>query len=281
MDPLSLRADSRVLLLTGPKLLHRLLAAELARRLPLRGIVVERRPPSIRNRGNLKRLLRRALGGLQPGRLLTLGQSLAARRLERHVSRLEKELKRAAERELFTALDAPPPIAWPEGIETFETPSVNHQAAIAWCRERRPDLILVCGTSILRAPLIRLPARGVLNIHSSILPSYRGVFAEFWQVLNDGLEAAGVTVHFVDEGVDTGDVVLQKHTPAEPGVDPYRLSCRNVSTALEIYPEAALQVLAGVAQRYPQGPSQQPTFRARDRTFEKRLELLRKLGISS
>lgn len=269
----------RVLLLASPGLPQRLLAAELARRLPLFGIVVERRPPSTRGRASrLKRRLRRVLGDTLYERLLALKRRLTTPHIERKVERIEGELKRRAETEMLDSLGALPPAGWPAGVETFETPSVNRRAAVAWCRERQPGLILVYGTSILRAPMIRVPTRGVLNAHSSILPSYRGVFSEFWQTLNGQLDTTGVSVQFIDEGVDTGDLVLQRKTASEPGIDPYRLRCRNVVTTLEIYPEAARLVLAGEEERCPQGPSDQTTFRSRDMTFEKRLELLRKLG---
>ena len=126
--------------------------------------------------------------------------------------------------------------------------------------------------------MIRVPTHGVLNAHSLILPHYRGVFSEFWQTLEGRLDTAGVTFHFVDEGVDTGDVVLQVRTECEPGIDPYRVRGRNVAATVSAYPQAARSVLRGDGERRRQEASDAPTFRSRDRTLDKRLELLRALG---
>jgi methionyl-tRNA formyltransferase len=179
---------------------------------------------------------------------------------------------------MLASLQGSAPEGWPEDVEVAVRRSPNLKSAVAWCRERQPDLILVYGTSILKGPMIRLPRLGVLNAHSSILPAYRGVFSEFWQTLHGRLKTAGVTIHSIDEGVDTGDLLVQQRTHCESGIDPYRLRCRNVLTTLEAYPKAALQVLSGTAEHRRQRPSNQPTYRARDLTFAKRLELWRRLG---
>jgi len=268
-----------VILLTGEGLPHRLLAAELVRHVPLVGILVQRRQPSTGGRAaGLKARVRRALGGNLYRRLLAFKRYFTTPRIERQVARVEGELRAQAEAEMLASLGGSPPPGWPAGVEVMVKRSPNLKSAVAWCRQRQPDLILVYGTSILKGPMIRVPRLGVLNAHSSILPGYRGVFSEFWQTLHGRLESAGVTIHFIDEGVDTGDLVLQQQTASEAGVDPYRLRCHNVLTTLDAYPKAALQVLSGEAEHSRQRPSNQPTYRARDLTFARRLELLRKLG---
>ena len=269
-----------VILLTGEGVPHRLLAAELARRVPLEGILVQRRQASTGGRApGFKARLRRVLGESLYRRLLAAKRAVTTPSPVRRVERVEGELRRAAEAEMLAALGGAPPAGWPTGVEVVVKRSPNLGSAVAWCRERRPDLLLVYGTSILKAPVIRVPRLGVLNAHSSLLPHYRGVFSEFWQVLHGRLETAGVTIHCIDEGVDTGELVLQRRTAAEPGIDPFRLRCRNVLTTLEIYPEAALQVLSGEAEHRVQEALDQPTYRSRDLTFERRRELLQQLGM--
>lgn len=84
----------------------------------------------------------------------------------------------------------------------------NSVAGIATLRRRRPDLILcIRYRRILRDDAIAVPRHGVLNLHSGILPEYRGVMATFWAMLNDEAEI-GATLHrIVDAGIDTGPVI--------------------------------------------------------------------------
>lgn len=276
-------ADGRVILLTSPGFAKYLLANELACRVNLVGIVVQRRPASTRGRASsLKRLLKSILGEALYQRALGFKHSLSAPPLERKIQRIEGQLKRRAHAELLAGLPADlsrqAPNGWPDGVEVFETPKINHQETVDWCRERRPDVTAVYGTAILRAPIIRVATRGTVNAHSSLLPHFRGVFAEFWQILHRRPDTAGVTFHFIDEGVDTGDILLQKPTVCEADTDPYQLRGRNILTTVEFFPEVLRQVLTGEARRQKQSPSDLPTFRSRDLTREKTAELLRQLG---
>jgi len=104
------------------------------------------------------------------------------------------------------------------------------------------------------------------------------MFPEFWQVLHADLASAGVTVHFIDVGVDSGDLVLQGRVEASFPICPWRLRNRNVRLTGALLGQAAAEVLAGVAARRPQPPGSGRTYRARDITLEKQVELLRILG---
>ena len=277
---------SKVVLLTSPGLGQRLLAQRLQDTVGLAALVEEHRPMPLGGKGaGLKKLLARVVGRATVGRLLQLKHRLGEPAIERRVRQLEERLKAEGEKELLGA-HGPDPKTWPD-VPRLQIPRVNRAEAVEWCRSHRPDVLIVYGTSILKEPMIQVPRLGVLNAHSSVLPHFRGVFSEFWQVFHGDLDHVGVTVHFIDTGVDTGDVVLQRRTsteapPAEMSesqvLDPYRLRARNVATTLEIYPEAAAAVLAGRETRQKQPSSDAQVFRSRDLTFERRLELLRRLG---
>ncbi|MDH4098948.1 MAG: formyltransferase family protein [Nitrospirota bacterium] len=72
----------------------------------------------------------------------------------------------------------------------------------------RPDLIILCWWPyIIKEPLISLPRHGCLNFHPSLLPNNRGKHYNFWALVEEA--PFGVTLHFVDEGVDTGDIAFQ------------------------------------------------------------------------
>jgi methionyl-tRNA formyltransferase len=80
-------------------------------------------------------------------------------------------------------------------------------------RRRRPDLLVfVAGNQVYRRALIELAPRGCINVHSALLPRHRGLMPTFW-ALRHGDSETGVSVHFVDEDIDTGPILLQRRIP--------------------------------------------------------------------
>ncbi len=99
--------------------------------------------------------------------------------------------------------------AWRNGIPVLEVGRLAEAATLAAVASLRPDLICVaCFPRILPVDWLALPERGCLNLHPSLLPAYRGPVPLFWQ-LRAGETATGVTVHSMNEGIDTGDIVAQ------------------------------------------------------------------------
>ena len=94
------------------------------------------------------------------------------------------------------------------GIPVREVASINDQQGLDLLAISKPHLILsVRFGLILKAQAIAIPEFGVLNLHSGILPDYRGVMATFWAMLNDELKI-GTTLHYIkDAGIDTGDII--------------------------------------------------------------------------
>ncbi|MBD0274957.1 MAG: formyl transferase, partial [Acetobacteraceae bacterium] len=80
-------------------------------------------------------------------------------------------------------------------------------------RRRRPDLLVSVGANqIFCRALIDLAPRGCLNLHSALLPRHRGLMPSFW-ALKHGDTETGVSVFFVDEGIDTGPILVQRRFP--------------------------------------------------------------------
>lgn len=88
--------------------------------------------------------------------------------------------------------------------------SVNAPETLALLQETNPDLIIVNGTRIISKKIISSVNCRFINTHAGITPKYRGVHGAYWALANNDLENCGVTVHFVDEGIDTGTVIAQK-----------------------------------------------------------------------
>jgi len=87
-----------------------------------------------------------------------------------------------------------------------ETP--NSQHVCEWVKENGVDIILIMVWHILKKEIIELPRIGIINKHSALLPSYRGVFPFFWTRLKG--DPMGITFHEVDAGIDTGAILLQE-----------------------------------------------------------------------
>lgn len=110
-------------------------------------------------------------------------------------------------------------------------------------REARVDLVVLAGfMRILKGELLRAFEGRVINIHPSLLPSFPGLTA--WkQALDYGVKVTGCTVHFVDQGVDTGPIIGQKAVPVLEGDTPETLHARIQAAERELYP-AVVAVLA-------------------------------------
>lgn len=88
--------------------------------------------------------------------------------------------------------------------------SVNHKDSLDIISQYKPDILLsIAGNQIFKSQLINLPTKGTLNLHSALLPKYRGLMPTFWVMKNDE-DYTGVSVFFVDEGIDSGPIVVQK-----------------------------------------------------------------------
>ncbi len=84
---------------------------------------------------------------------------------------------------------------------------------VQYIRDLAPDLIVVCGYKyIIPVEIFNIPLFRSINIHPSYLPDYRGQHVINWAIVN-GESETGVTIHFVDKGIDTGDVIIQKKVP--------------------------------------------------------------------
>lgn len=104
--------------------------------------------------------------------------------------------------------------------------------------ESGAELVVLAGfMHFLSPPLVRAFENRILNIHPSLLPGFPGVAAQRQQA-EYGVRLAGCTVHFVDEKMDNGPVIIQAAVPAFPGDDPESLGMRILEMEHRIYPQA-------------------------------------------
>ena len=116
---------------------------------------------------------------------------------------------------------------------------------VAALREVKADLVCLAGYMRLLSPFFvaAFPQR-ILNIHPSLLPSFPGLESQK-QALDYGVKFAGCTVHFVDENLDAGPIVLQAVVPVEDGDTEDTLSARILKEEHRIYSEAVKIILEG------------------------------------
>ena len=106
-------------------------------------------------------------------------------------------------------------------IKTFNVKKgqINSKHVIDALKEINPDCVLVFGTSILKKTLIKSVNGKWINIHTGIVQSFRGVDSCFWAIHDGKPEAIGVTIHNIDLGIDTGNILLQGRTNIETSDD--------------------------------------------------------------
>ncbi len=115
-----------------------------------------------------------------------------------------------------------------------------------------PSLIVTAAYGkILPGALLDMPSLGCINLHPSLLPSYRGA-APVQRALMDACGETGVTVYFMDEGMDTGDIILQKKVSIHKGETAGELLSRLAKTGSAALMQALSRIKEGKAPRLPQ-----------------------------
>lgn len=89
--------------------------------------------------------------------------------------------------------------------------SVNSKKCIEFLKQEKPDLIIVNGTRIISKKVLKSVDATLLNTHAGITPKYRGVHGGYWAMASQDIENCGVTVHYIDSGIDTGGVLFQQN----------------------------------------------------------------------
>jgi phosphoribosylglycinamide formyltransferase-1 len=123
-----------------------------------------------------------------------------------------------------------------------------------WIGSKDADLVALAGyMQLLSAPFVQRFRDRIVNIHPALLPSFPGLDA-IGQALEAGVETTGVTVHFVDEGVDTGPPILQREVRVPPDRDRERLEAALHAVEHELFPEAIRMIARGEVRIDPSDP---------------------------
>ena len=233
-------SSMRVAVLCCDGLYQRHMVRRSAEEFTLVGVVLQVSPPDSRTwTARLARYRR-------PMRLL---RQLIARVLLRPHDRRGAALQR----QLFHHHGAPP--ALPEGVPVLVTAAINEERTADFLRQVAPDIVLVNGTQLLRAPVLELiPTirHGLINLHTGLSPYSRGANCNLYMLMEGHPELVGVTVHHIDPGIDSGDIILSARVPMEADDDFETIDVRSFQVGIELLIEAVHRLEAGTAPRVPQ-----------------------------
>jgi methionyl-tRNA formyltransferase len=137
------------------------------------------------------------------------------------------------------------------GIATLRVGPLVTEDAQTKIRKLNPDVLVQAGVGILRKGLLDIPSIGTLNVHMSILPLYRGMNVGEWAAFNG--HRNGCTVHLIDEGIDTGDVLLVREVSRE--------GCNSIQALRRDIDTAQRELLAEVLEYIAKTGSPPPSYR--------------------
>jgi phosphoribosylglycinamide formyltransferase-1 len=141
----------------------------------------------------------------------------------------------------------------PGKFRTILEPEVE-QELVRQLQEAGVELVVLAGfMRVLKVPMLEAFPRRIINIHPSLLPKFSG--REAWtQALAAGESVTGCTVHFVDAGVDTGEIIAQREVPILPNDTPATLHSRIQRAEWELYPEVIQRFSLAPQRTVSHGP---------------------------
>ncbi|MCX5776654.1 MAG: methionyl-tRNA formyltransferase [Candidatus Firestonebacteria bacterium] len=138
------------------------------------------------------------------------------------------------------------------GLKSYQPKNVKDEAFIKQLSSNKYDLgVVVAFGKLLSCELISLPEKGTINLHFSKLPEYRGAAPYKWALIN-GEKKTGVTIMYVEEKLDAGDIILQEEVLIEDGDDGGTLLEKLIETGGKLLLEAVKEIELGTADRKKQ-----------------------------
>jgi len=144
-----------------------------------------------------------------------------------------------------------------QGLTVYQPLKMRDGEALGIVESLSPELIVVAAYGkILPEEILNAPPYGSINVHSSLLPKYRGAAPINWAIL-DGEAETGVSIMYMAKELDAGDVILQKSTPIGPEENAQELTARLAQLGAEALSETVAALQNGTASRTPQDESRQ------------------------
>ncbi|MGA7488857.1 MAG: formyl transferase [Xanthobacteraceae bacterium] len=223
-----MRTD-RVVVLTCEGATGRIAARYLAARLPAAAVIVEN--PESRALLLRRRVERLGLARVAGQLAFMLFQRMQQQVVKGRIAEIMREVGLAAR--------------WPDAAEIIRVASVNSPECIGHLRRLRPGAVLVVGTRIIANDVLRAVDAPFINYHAGITPKYRGVHGGYWARAEGDNGNFGVTVHLVDAGIDTGNVLYQARLAPTARDNYSTYPYLQLAAALPLLERAAEDAMAG------------------------------------
>lgn len=165
------------------------------------------------------------------------------------------------EHDLFRRYGALEDLLRRRGVQWSVVEDHNGSRCTEILRRISPDVMVLYGTRIILPHVLQIPAVGTLNLHSSLLPRFRGGKSEFWVLLTGEHDACGATVHWVEPRLDAGPIFLQERIPVDPDDTPSTLRRKVQLLSAVLICEALRRVEQGENVRVPQDEERATTYR--------------------
>jgi len=125
-------------------------------------------------------------------------------------------------------------------------------------------VLAVCGTSVLKPEVFTVAPRGAINIHTGITPEYRSADPIFWTLYQGEPEKVGVTIHFIDRGIDTGPIIHQQTVPVYAEDSLAAIYARCIRRGADLYSRALRDIESGSVRTVARPDAQSRAFRSID-----------------
>lgn len=135
-----------------------------------------------------------------------------------------------------------------------DTNRINDPNVARWVFDKKPDVLCVFGTSIIKEIYTGAYPRRILNMHLGISPEYRGSGTTLWPIINNDFKHLGVSIIFLDAGVDTGDVIYQGFLGIEKSDDPHTIGAKIILVGTGLMKRALGDLEKGGLRCEPQRP---------------------------
>lgn len=134
--------------------------------------------------------------------------------------------------------------------------TLNDTEVVQGLKDTQPDIVVFTGGGLIREATLNASGHGILNCHMGILPRFRGMDVVEWPILENRLNEIGVTVHFMDKGVDTGDILSIHKIPPTANESVAQLRERFEPIMCRQLVRTCLDFLNGNLERKPQAPEE-------------------------
>ncbi len=160
------------------------------------------------------------------------------------------QLREEVEREYFDK-------EFKSGIPLLSLPmkSINKEETLSEIKKMRPDYIVVYGTGIIHESIINTYPNKILNIHLGLSPYYRGSGTNFFPIVNNEPEYCGVTIHYLDRGIDTGSIIMRGRAVIDSNDSIHSLGCKNIRVGTYLIKKSLKEINKGGGVGSPQNHS--------------------------